>query len=51
MKNNKPVFVKGAGMPSVGAIRLSLSIYQDGTIMFISGYGTDPNWEIGRAHV
>ena len=45
VKNNKPVFVKGAGMPSVGAIRLSLSIYQDGTIMFISGYGTDPNWE------
>lgn len=45
LKNNKPVFVKGAGMPSVGAMRLSLSIYQDGTIRFISGYGTNPNWE------
>ena len=45
LKNNKPVFVKGAGMPSVGAMRLSLSIYQDGTIRLISGYGTNPNWE------
>ena len=45
MKNSKRVFVKGAGMLSVGAMRSSLSIYQDGTIMHVVDSGTDPNWE------
>ena len=45
MKNSKPVFVKGAGMLSVGAMRSSLSIYQDGRIIHVVGSGTDSNWE------
>lgn len=45
MKNSKPVFVKGAGMLSVGAMRSSLSIYQDGRIMHVVASGTDSNWE------
>lgn len=45
VKNSKRVFVKGAGMLSVGAMRSSLSIYQDGRIMHVVASGTDSNWE------
>lgn len=45
LKGDSPVFVKGAGMPSAGAMRSSLSVYGDGTIMYVAGSSTDPNWD------
>lgn len=44
LNGDNPVFVKGAGMPSAGAMRSSLSVYGDGTIMYVAGSSTDPNW-------
>lgn len=44
LKDGKPVFVKGAGVPQVGGLRSILTIFQDGLIMYVVGYSTDPNW-------
>ena len=46
LKGDKPVFVKGAGTASAGGMRSSLAIFQDGTLMYLAGSGTDPNWEV-----
>ena len=44
LKDGKPVFVKGAGTGG-GSLRSSLTIYKDGTLQYLAGQGTDPNWE------
>ncbi len=44
LKDRKPVFVKGAGTGG-GSMRSSLTIYKDGTLQYLAGQGTDPNWE------
>ena len=44
LKDGKPVFVKGAGTGG-GSMRSSLTIYKDGTLQYLAGQGTDPNWE------
>lgn len=45
LKGNRPVFAKGAGTAAAGGMRSSLTIFRDGTLMYLSGSGTDPNWE------
>lgn len=45
LKGDKSIFVKGAGTASAGGMRSSLTIFRDGTLMYLSGSGTDPNWE------
>lgn len=45
LKGDQPVFVKGAGTAAAGGMRSSLTIFRDGTLMYLSGSGTDPDWE------
>lgn len=45
LKGDRPVFAKGAGTAAAGGMRSSLTIFRDGTLMYLSGSGTDPNWE------
>lgn len=44
VKDDKPVFVKAAGIVIAGGSRSSLEIYQDGTLLYLSGHSINPNW-------